>query len=116
MDQSFGLEWCPPDERTERMMGYGGRPRAGHGWTGFMRGNKFISLIATCDGRWVTTGEAASWPRCSRCRKPEDQIPAESGLCVHCYYYKSPERDVNWFWAHKEDYLFPYSIGSRIAS
>lgn len=89
------------------------RPRAGHGWTGFFRGKNFIKLICDCNGRWVTTGVASSWPRCSLCRKPEDQMPSGSDLCVHCYYYKSPERDVEWFWAHKDDYLFPYNIGSR---
>lgn len=43
-------------------------------------------------------------------------MPENSGLCVHCYYYKSPGRDANWFWKHDKDYLFPYNIGNRCTS
>lgn len=89
-----------------------GRPRAGHGWTAFRRGRKLIWLIGDCHGRWVTTGVAKDWPRCTRCRRPEHMMPEDSGLCVHCFYYGT-ERSGEWFWSRKEDYLFPYNIGDR---
>lgn len=87
-----------------------GRPRAGHGWTWFNRGEKSVKLIADSHGRWVTTGVAKDWPRCSRCRRPEDMLT--EGKCSHCFYYG--QHDGDWFWSRKNDYLFPYNIGSRI--
>lgn len=90
-----------------------GRPRAGHGWTAFHRGDKTIWLLADCHGRWVTTGEAKKWQRCAKCRRPEHIMPENSGLCTSCFYYKSG-RGGTWFWSRQEDYLFPYNIGRRI--
>lgn len=61
-----------------------GRPRAGYGWTCFRRGKRTIALIWS-EGRWVTTGEAARWPRCIRCRRPvENLVPGEH--CGGCWY------------------------------
>lgn len=91
------------------------RSRAGHGWTGFFRGKKFIPLICDSHGRWVTTGIAKDWPRCKRCRKPEDMMPEESGLCTTCFYYKN-DKGADWFWGRKNDYLFPYNTGSRLTA
>lgn len=89
-----------------------GRPRAGHGWTAFRRGERIIWLMCDCHGRWVTTGMAKDWPRCARCRRPEQMMPDDSGLCVSCFYYKS-NRSGDGFWSRKGDYLFPYNIGRR---
>jgi len=92
-----------------------GRPRAGHGWTGFFRNGRMIKLIYDAHGRMVTTGVAKDWPRCSRCRKPEDMMPEDSGLCTTCFYYKSG-RGADWFWSRENDYLFPYNIGRRVTN
>jgi len=88
-----------------------GRPRAGHGWTAFHRNGKTIWLVCDCHGRWVTTGAAKDWPRCSRCRRPEHMMPEGSTLCTTCYYYHSLPRGE--FWNRDQDYLFPYNIGRR---
>lgn len=90
------------------------RPRAGHGWTCFSRGEKCIFLIGDCHGVWRLTSDALKWPRCSRCRRPEHLMPYSSGLCVICYYYHSLPKGT--FWDHKNDYLFPYNIGKRFLS
>lgn len=87
------------------------RPRAGHGWTAFFRGDKMVKLICNGHGKWVTTGVAKDWPRCRRCRRPEDMMP-DGSLCSICYYYKT-DRHGRDFWACKKDYLFPYNIGKR---
>lgn len=87
------------------------RPKAGHGWTAFHRGEKKIWLLFNCHGQMVTTGEATKWPRCARCRRPDDSLP-DGRLCSTCYYYKSlPPGE---FWNREKAYLFPYNIGKRI--
>jgi hypothetical protein len=89
------------------------RPRAGHCWTGIRRKNgAFLALIQDWSGRWLTTGEAAAWPRCPRCRRPTNDRPFDSPLCSICYFYKSG-LPVDEFWRiHDTGYpKAPYNIG-----
>lgn len=95
-------------------MGYGGRPRAGHGWTAFYRKGQMIWLMGRWDGTWALTSEAINWPRCVRCRGPHEQSPFNSGMCSTCYFYKYI--DVKDFWRlHNAGFeLAPYNIGRRL--
>jgi hypothetical protein len=90
-----------------------GRPRAGNGWTSFTRGQRGIKLIFLDDGRLATTGVAAGWPRCIRCRGPYEQAPFGSGACPTCYFYHMIS--IEDFWRlHKAGYpLAPYNIWQR---
>lgn len=92
-----------------------GRPRAGHGWTGFFRKGRFIALMTNDKGEWITTGSARGWPRCTRCRRPYEHDPFDSKMCTTCYFYKSglPIKD---FWRlHDEGHpLAPYNIGKMM--
>jgi hypothetical protein len=90
-----------------------GRPRAGHGFTGFIRENgEMLHLISDWSGRWLTTGEAAKWPRCPRCRRPTNDEPFGSPLCAICYFYRNG-LPVDEFWRiHNSGYpRAPYNIG-----
>lgn len=91
------------------------RPRAGHGWTGIIVGGKFIGLIQTDAGQWITTGHARGWPRCSRCRRPfERPVITSQTICPTCYFYKV--LSVEEFWRlHNEGHpLAPYNVGRKV--
>src|SRR6185369_1030546 len=91
------------------------RPKAGHGWTiRYRKGKQPIHFIFSPVSGWITSGEAQGWRRCPRCRKPFEVDPFESGLCIHCYFYKS-SLPVSEFWRiHESGYPYaPYNIGRR---
>jgi hypothetical protein len=89
------------------------RPRAGHGWVPKQRGVRVSLLFGEVSGL-IPTGKAAGWPRCSRCRKPIEASPFESGLCSTCYFHRA-ELSAEEFWRlHDEGHpLAPYNIGRR---
>jgi hypothetical protein len=87
------------------------RPRAGNAWTAVFRNGRLIPLIFSDSGKWITTGEAKGWRRCSRCRKPYELDPFESGVCSTCYFHKMIPAGT--FWSYDKHPLFPYNIGDR---
>lgn len=92
------------------------RPRAGHARTAISRRGKCIWLMLLSDGRWVPTGTARGWPRCSRCRRPTErgELAACDGMCSTCCYYMG-EMTVEEFWERHEsgEYYAPYNISGR---
>jgi hypothetical protein len=110
MTSSAGIR----ENETDSQKGEEMRPKAGHTWTVIWRGGREIHLIQNDAGQWITTGEAKDWRRCTRCRRPFEADPFDSGLCTTCYFYKSG-LPVKEFWRlHNEGYyLAPYNIGRR---
>lgn len=93
------------------------RPRAGNALTYIRgRGDRLIPIIQRSNGKWITTGEAVGWTRCSRCRRPDqDYHKLDDGrvVCNMCYWYKLLPGGATEFWRRSKEYLFPYNIGSR---
>jgi hypothetical protein len=91
------------------------RPRAGHAWSWrYKPSGESVALLMLNDGRWVGTGTAKGWHRCDRCRRPEQTpytAPDGRSVCNICYWYHCIP--VEEFWARKDEYLFPYTIGAR---
>ena len=88
------------------------RPRAGHGWTSRKLRGRWVPVTwSPVRESYITTGEAKGWPRCTRCRKPEEPELVRNGLCNLCYYFHSLPKGT--FWDHREEWYFPYNIGRR---
>lgn len=105
------------DERPipSRILQKNMRPRAGHAWSAMRIGPKqrTVWIMTNDDGKWITTGHARGWPRCTRCRKPIEASPFNSGLCPICYFYKRISVDEFWRLHKTGYYLAPYNIGKR---
>src|SRR5579863_4253057 len=88
------------------------RRRAGNAWTAILRKGRLTWVMMDSAGNWISTGRAAGWPRCQRCRKPIEhaEFSALHGKCHHCHYYTMAGDE---FWSHEADYFFPYNIGER---
>ena len=88
------------------------RRRAGHAWTFMKYRGRYIGFIwSPVKHAFMTSGEAMGWPRCKRCRKPEEPELVHDGYCNTCRYYKVIPRGT--FSSHEKDEYFPYNIGKE---